>query len=271
MRFIASRAIQLSLACAWGLGLAACLSHAADQPAKSLKPIPEPTAIPEHSDHSEDGQVIEHCPYCEQGAMGVDGHCPHCRGGRGNRGVHAGHGHNGVYGGRNGVGRQYPGANWCAPSKVTLQRERIQYQKWYPNYWSGYGPGPAPAPPYYPMVYTPTDTAQMGYYYQHAPSWTAQPWRTPGPAHPGVWHNRYCGRCQGYPGAAYPSGYVNGGYGYGQDQIIEVTPADPNGEQEEEMEAPVIEQDPNAMNFPGPSFTPRTPVISVLPDAPPEV
>ncbi|MEZ5948697.1 MAG: hypothetical protein R3C12_05635 [Planctomycetaceae bacterium] len=66
-----------------------------------------------------------------------------------------------------------------APGKVPMVRERVEYWKYYPNYWSGYGPGPAT--PYLPMVHTPTDTAQLGFYYQHVPTWTAQPWRIPGP------------------------------------------------------------------------------------------
>ena len=220
----------------------------AEDKGTSLKPIPE-------SAHYSSGMAMDSygasygadCPYCESGMMN-GGMCQHCQG--------------------HGRGRRSPGAGWCAPTKVTMQRERVQYWKWYPNYWSGYGPGPAT--PYYPMVYTPTDTAQLGFYYQHVPHWTAQPWRTPGPAHPAAWHNRYCGRSRN-DAVMYQSGYSygdpHGGYYNGYEQVID---AQPMPAPTKATPVPAKEQ-PQTLFLPEPSFVPSRPVISVLPDAPPEV
>jgi len=260
MRLLTSHAISCSLACALGLGLVAQNSNA-DEPAQKLKPVPESKVMPKQ------GVTHYHGTHGHVQGTHIDG--GYVDGGYVDGGYvdggHYGEGH-GVFG-RN--RRPSPGTGWCAPSKVTQQRLRVEYWKYYPHYWSGYGPGPVT--PYHPMVYTPTDTAQLGFYYQHAPSWTAQPWRTPGPAHPAVWHNRYCGRCQngyGYNAGyeAYPTTASTGGVYYdGQEQIIHTSPVQPNE----------VEQMPKANDqsilLPEPSFVPRAPRLSIVPDAPPEI
>jgi hypothetical protein len=47
-----------------------------------------------------------------------------------------------------------------------------------------------------PHIYMPTDTTQLGYYYQHAPAWTPAP--PPGAPIPSHWHRSMCeiGACQ---------------------------------------------------------------------------
>jgi len=45
----------------------------------------------------------------------------------------------------------------------------------------------------YPMVAQPTDTMQLGYYYQHAPRWQPRPDMLPRPPIPSQWHIRKCG------------------------------------------------------------------------------
>jgi hypothetical protein len=52
------------------------------------------------------------------------------------------------------------------------------------------GPGGAAVDPNYrhPMVYMPTDTTQLGFYYQHVPYWTPRPGMIPPVPHPDEWH-----------------------------------------------------------------------------------
>jgi len=244
------------LAVAVGVSLTQAVSIVAQD---KLQPIPESHEIGSHSGAEYHGgtQYVDgmvnygHCPSC-RGTMqdyGGWGHCEACK--------------------RN--GRIAPGTGWCAPGKVPVVRERVQYQKYYPNYWSGYGPGPAQ--PYKPMVYTPTDTSQLGFYYQHTPTWTAQPWRVPGPPHPAYWHNRYCGRCR--DGNNVPYHYASQ-YGYVTGEVIdgtvegeESTPTlatPPKAKPETNTQSP-----PQAIRVPQPAAPAQRPKLSLLPEAPPEV
>ncbi|MCA8982546.1 MAG: hypothetical protein KDA76_02205 [Planctomycetaceae bacterium] len=180
------------------------------------------------------------------------GYCENCHHGQGHR-------------------RLAPGTGWCAPGKVPMVRERVEYWKYYPNYWSGYGPGPAT--PYLPMVHTPTDTAQLGFYYQHVPTWTAQPWRIPGPPHPAYWHNRFCSRCRsGHGHPQYHEAHYSGAqYGYISGEPL---PTENNGQKSPTPAKPdqkFKEAEPQTIMVPQPSFKPNSPAISLLPDAPPEV
>jgi len=118
-----------------------------------------------------------------------------------------GRGYRGVFGGRWGWGRGacgfggcpgmfwgYPDYNCCngsggwgcvgctnygfggprvAPVTTPVVRYGNQYQHYWPASWMG---APATgAAPVYPMVYQPTDTTQLGFYYKHVPHWHARP------------------------------------------------------------------------------------------------
>lgn len=250
----------LVLTVAVGVSLTQAVSIVADEP---LKPIPESHEIgsSQHGAHYHGHDGVEYVD-----GMVNYGHCPSCRGTIRDNG---GWGHCDSCK-RN--GRIAPGTGWCAPGKVPVVRERVQYQKYYPNYWSGHGPGPAQ--PYKPMVYTPTDTSQLGFYYQHTPTWTAQPWRVPGPPHPAYWHNRYCGRCRN--GNQVPYQYASD-YGYVSGTVIDGDVE--NGEGNEPTLAnppkatpkPKTATPPQAIRLPEPKAPSQRPVLSVLPDAPPEV
>lgn len=52
------------------------------------------------------------------------------------------------------------------------------------------GPGGPPVDPNYrhPMVYMPTDTTQLGFYYQQVPYWQSRPGMIPPVPHPDEWH-----------------------------------------------------------------------------------
>lgn len=45
-------------------------------------------------------------------------------------------------------------------------------------------------------VYWPTDTTQLGYYYQQVPRWMPNPAMIPGPPNPAEWHQTACGQGQ---------------------------------------------------------------------------
>ena len=60
------------------------------------------------------------------------------------------------------------------------------YRRYYPQRW--YGQTGSRRPAYAPMVYHPTDTTQLGYYYQHVPVWQPNPRMLPEP-NPATWHN----------------------------------------------------------------------------------
>jgi|GEM_PF-1781965 len=71
---------------------------------------------------------------------------------------------------------------WGVPSS-RLTPIGSQYQRWYPQNWYSYQNGvstygrPTGLAAYQhpPMVYWPTDTTQMGFYYKHVPSWQPIP------------------------------------------------------------------------------------------------
>jgi hypothetical protein len=70
-----------------------------------------------------------------------------------------------------------------------MHRHWVPYYKFFPNGWTGQ---PTPVPQLrLPMVYMPTDTTQLGYYYQHVPHWHAYQGMTPPVPRPVDWHVKY--------------------------------------------------------------------------------
>lgn len=116
-------------------------------------------------------------PGYDQG-YGYSGDCPHCHGAGKNKGgkfcehycTHsADHG-------------------YSIPGKWPIHRRGVQYQslfpqQWYSAYTGNYGIVGAP------QVYTPTDTTQLGYYYQHVPYWQPSPNPLPARPVPAQWHH----------------------------------------------------------------------------------
>jgi hypothetical protein len=51
--------------------------------------------------------------------------------------------------------------------------------------------------PYNPAVAVPTDTTQLGYYYNQVPTWQPKPNMIPGIPNPDSWHIRRCGNHDG--------------------------------------------------------------------------
>ncbi len=93
-----------------------------------------------------------------------------------------------------------PTTGWVPPGRYIVHRHWVPYYKFFPNSWTG---TPTPAPQLrLPMVYMPTDTTQLGYYYQHVPHWHAYNGMVPPVPRPMDWHAKY----QAYP-VATPTTY----------------------------------------------------------------
>lgn len=143
------------------------------------------------------------CPADAWGNGYGGGYCPgnHCRGGHGcfGKGCFCEH-----------YCKHSPDYGYSPPAKYPLQRRGVEYQYYYPAQWYGAGGDYLPATA--PMVYSPTDTTQLGFYYQHVPFWQPMPDRLPPRPIPAQWHIT--------PPAVEASGFCrNGlcrqGYGYG--------------------------------------------------------
>jgi hypothetical protein len=118
-------------------------------------------------------------------------------------------------------GKMYsPDYGWGIPMKYPMDRMAVQYLRYWPQTWYGMPRPPGPAPRF-PMVYQPTDTTQLGYYYQRVPMWLPNHAMIPPPPSPAQWHRRedYATHYQHFPANwAYPScrvGQYSTGYGYG--------------------------------------------------------
>lgn len=82
-----------------------------------------------------------------------------------------------------------PDYGWSPPAKVSIRRQNVTYGNYAANGQRGGGNGQSMRRA--PFVGTPTDTTQLGYYYQHAPTW--QPRNIlPVPPDPRQWHTRPC-------------------------------------------------------------------------------
>lgn len=103
---------------------------------------------------------------------------------------------------------------YSPPAKYPLHRRGVQYNAYFPNQWYGL-PGSQLAGGY-PMVYQPTDTTQLGYYYQHVPSWQPNPNQLPQRPIPANWHiSAPSVSASGFHGAGWGGGYPNGNCPHG--------------------------------------------------------
>lgn len=79
-----------------------------------------------------------------------------------------------------------PDYGYSPPAKYPLHRRGVEYDRYYPAQW--YGAGADYSQSRAPMVYQPTDTTQLGFYYQHVPYWQPMPDRLPPRPIPSQWH-----------------------------------------------------------------------------------
>jgi len=70
--------------------------------------------------------------------------------------------------------------------KHPVQRQSVVYRNYWPNKFYGQ-PGAFAGGHRYPMVYQPTDTTQLGFYYQHVPQWLPNRSMLPPAPNPAKW------------------------------------------------------------------------------------
>jgi len=126
------------------------------------------------------------------------GDCPECYGDG-----HGHHGHKGLF--REHYCKHSPDHGYSTPGKIPIYRRGVQYNQYFPAAWYGTANGGITAGNY-PQIYQPTDTTQLGFYYQHVPYWQPNPNALPPRPIPAQWHRRV-------PTANAP--WNNGGWGHG--------------------------------------------------------
>jgi hypothetical protein len=85
------------------------------------------------------------------------------------------------------------GHGWARPTPHPIERNPVEYQRYWPTKWYGQpGGGVSANAQRYPSVYMPTDTTQLGYYYQAVPQWRPNPGMIPPAPWPPNWHSREC-------------------------------------------------------------------------------
>ena len=97
-----------------------------------------------------------------------------------------GHYHGSQYGGDRRCLPPYYG--WAQPGRMQIDRAGVFYHKYFPDAWTG---APAVAQQPRPHVYMPTDTTQLGFYYQQVPYWQSYNGMVPPVPRPSDWHLQY--------------------------------------------------------------------------------
>jgi hypothetical protein len=186
---------------------------------------------------------------CANGNCGANGH------GCGNgRGCGNGHSHACLFGQASGDGEIYPpDYGWGRPVKTPIERIPVIYHKYWPDYWTGECRDTSMVPRF-PMVYMPTDTTQLGYYYQRVPQWQPNPAMIPPAPFPSQWHKRE---------SDYFSGFCNHGRGGATGAGCETGDCGPAG-----ATGPAIYSQPSATPVgPTPATDPIAPPPPVEPSA----
>lgn len=144
------------------------------------------------------GRKCDSCGDCEQcGGDGCgSGYCSRCGAGGLCRGVKGCcNGPCGICGlaGALCACKHSPDHGWGRPIKQPIYRTPVTYRHYWPMYWYGESGGGITANmPTFPMAYMPTDTTQLGFYYQRVPTWTPNPAMIPPTPWPAHWHKREC-------------------------------------------------------------------------------
>lgn len=101
--------------------------------------------------------------------------------------------------------KAYPDAGWNPPAHMPVNYDGVWYGSYLPQHAYGTPGGGFIAN--YPTVYQPTDTTQLGYYYNKVPTWQSRSDMIPGVPYPGHYHARVCPQggtgCHAYHGATY--------------------------------------------------------------------
>ena len=92
-----------------------------------------------------------------------------------------------------GIGLHCPGAGFNPPAKNPIRQVPVTMSRGWPSRWYGEaGSAPTRAMQTFPTVAVPTDTTQLGYYYQRVPQWQANPGMLPPAPYPPNFHDRTC-------------------------------------------------------------------------------
>ena len=124
---------------------------------------------------------------------GCDGNCPQC----GSRGM-PGYGYSdkpcklSIWLLKHDGCTYSPDHGWSRPAKHPVRRSSVQYQRYWPSKPYGQSGSTVRGGSRYPSVYMPSDTTQLGYYYQHVPTWRPNPAMLPAQPWPSTWHRREC-------------------------------------------------------------------------------
>jgi len=103
--------------------------------------------------------------------------------------------------------RRAGGYRFSPPVKRPIYRSPVSYTKGFSDAWTGQSVA-SQRPAYRaPTVYMPTDTTQLGYYYQTVPYWQPKPGAIPPPPIPAQWHTTV-GQLPTY--GHYPAGFIYG-------------------------------------------------------------
>lgn len=144
-----------------------------------------------------------------------------------------------------------PDHGYAVPTKVPAYRRGVAYQKYFPDAWMGHQTPDMTGMQRAPVVYMPTDTTQLGYYYQQVPQWRPVRGMVPPAPNPKQWHLNCHLQGQGCPQGAV------GGEVY---STVAPTPVHDNGVPGDVIEAPhaaPIEQAPAPQQYsPAPEAVP---------------
>ncbi len=127
-----------------------------------------------------------------------------------------------------GICTHSPDSGWSPPGKMrTPHPQAVAYQKSFPDAWTGQA-GAGAGGQRAVAIYMPTDTTQLGHYYQTVPQWHAYRGMVPPTPVPSQWHRPLCqgAGCQTCRNGAQP-GHVHGG-----EQIIQERAVDQPVDQE---------------------------------------
>lgn len=84
--------------------------------------------------------------------------------------------------------KSFPDAGWNAPAHLPVNYDGAWYGSYLPQ--NAYGTSGGGFIANYPTVYQPTDTTQLGYYYNKVPTWQTRSDMIPGTPNPNDFHSR---------------------------------------------------------------------------------
>lgn len=184
------------------------------------------------------------CHSCQSGmhrGQGWGGQCNQCRGGMGAGNFWTRDHLANTCIGRCCATKAFPDAGFAPPVRLPVNYDSAWYGSYHPQAYYGNPGGGFVAN--YPVVYQPTDTTQLGYYYHNVPTWQSRPGMIPPTPCPSDYHVRMClperdclhghggcygGDCYGGHYGAHGSSCQNCNDGYAMAQPHFMTP---NGQQ----------------------------------------